>query len=86
MRCVFLNPTLIYLMMSLYWNNKLLKKIFDNQNKRKLKYKITTEVGRFYFYFEKDASIKENNISGKLLFFPKKNYNFKDLFLFIKRT
>jgi hypothetical protein len=64
-------------MMSLYWNNKLLKKIFSSQNKTKLKYKITTNIGRFYFYFEKDSSIKESNFSGKLLFFPneKTNYN-----------
>jgi len=63
--------------MSLYWNNKLLKKIFSSQNKTKLKYKITTNIGRFYFYFEKDSSIKESNFSGKLLFFPneKTNYN-----------
>jgi hypothetical protein len=60
-------------MMSLYWNDKLLKKIFNNQNKTKLKYKISTNLGRFYFYFEKDPNIKEGNFSGKLLFFPKED-------------
>ncbi|TFG17643.1 MAG: hypothetical protein EU531_02760 [Promethearchaeota archaeon] len=64
-------------MMSLYWNNKLLKKIFSGQNNTKLKYKITTDIGRFYFYFEKDSSIKESKFSGKLLFFPNKKTDFK---------
>lgn len=78
MRYLFLNFTLIYSMMSLYWNNRLLKKIFSKQNKKKLKYKITTDIGRFYFYFEKDSSIMEGNFSGKLLFFPDKKPNFND--------
>jgi hypothetical protein len=65
-------------MMSLYWNNKLLKKIFNNQNKTKIKYRIITDLGRFYFYFEKDPSIKNGNFSGKLLFFPKRSTNFED--------
>jgi len=61
--------------MSLYWNNRLLKKKFNSQNKTKLKYKITTDIGRFYFYFEKDSSINESNFFGKLLFFPNKKPN-----------
>ena len=65
-------------MMSLYWNNRLLKKIFSNQNKTKLKYKITTDLGRFYFYFEKDFSTNKNNFSGKLLFFPNKKPNLNE--------
>jgi hypothetical protein len=65
-------------MMSLYWNNKLLKKIFNNHNKTKIKYRIITDLGRFYFYFEKDSSIKDGNFSGKLLFFPTKSANFDD--------
>ena len=58
-------------MMSLYWNNRLLKEIY-NKDKTKIKYKLTTNIGRFYFYFEKDTSIENSNFSGKLLFFPNK--------------
>jgi hypothetical protein len=65
-------------MMSLYWNNRLLKKIFSNQNKKKLKCKIITDIGRFYFYFEKDSNMKEGDFSGKLLFFPGKKQNLNE--------
>ncbi|GAH38659.1 unnamed protein product, partial [marine sediment metagenome] len=39
--------------MSIYWNNKLLKKLSEN-TKRKVKYKLNTDVGRFYFYLDRN--------------------------------
>ncbi|TFF86426.1 MAG: hypothetical protein EU517_00400 [Promethearchaeota archaeon] len=65
-------------MMSLYWNDKLLKKLYSRRNKTTQKYKITTEIGRFYFYFEINSSVKEGKSSGKLLFFPNKSNDLKE--------
>ena len=58
--------------MSIYWNNKLLKKMSCN-TKRKVKYKLNTDIGRFYFYFERNKDCEYPTLSGKLVFFPKKN-------------
>jgi len=55
--------------MSIYWNNILLKKLSQNPKKR-IKCKITTTLGRFYFYFEKNNDVNEFN--AKLIFFPYK--------------
>lgn len=57
--------------MSIYWNNILLKKISINHNKR-VKYKIKTNLGRFYFYLKKNNDVNEHSFSGKIVFFPKK--------------
>ena len=56
-------------MMSVYWNNVLLKKL-ARLNKKKIKYKVKTQMGRFYFYFEKDPNSDKNDYIGRLLFFP----------------
>ncbi len=38
---------------------------------KQVKYKIKTDIGRFYFYFEQDGDSDEGtNISGKMVFFP----------------
>jgi len=55
--------------MSTYWNKISLNKLLGSECKtRPIKYKINTEIGRFYFYFEKED---DTNVSGKLVFFPK---------------
>ena len=58
--------------MSIYWNNKLLKRL-SNNTKRKFKCRINTEIGRFYFYFEENKNTEQPSISGRLVFFPKNN-------------
>ena len=55
--------------MSIYWNKIVLDKLFSKERKRKIKYKLSTDIGRFYFYFEKEDN---SNMSGKLVFFPDK--------------
>lgn len=59
--------------MSVYWNNVLLKRL-NNLNKKRLKCKISTDVGRFYFYFQQDKDKEENLLTGKLIFFPNKDF------------
>ena len=59
--------------MSLYWNGKLVRKIFADDVKKKSKYRINTNIGRFYFYFEENKSSEQPSISGRLVFFPKNN-------------
>jgi len=56
--------------MSLYWKGKLLRKISKNAKKR-TKYRINTDIGRFYFYFEETKNSDQPSISGRLVFFPK---------------
>ena len=56
--------------MSLYWNNILLKR-FSNLNKKKIKFKLRTNIGRFYFYFEKEINNENTSVNGKIVFFPK---------------
>jgi hypothetical protein len=55
--------------MSLYWNNMLLRR-FSNLNKKKIKFKLNTKIGRFYFYFEKENN-ENSSVNGKIIFFPK---------------
>lgn len=56
--------------MSIYWNNLLLKKI--SKHKNRIKYKINTNLGRFYFFLEKENECNEATFFGKIVFFPKK--------------
>jgi len=56
--------------MSLYWNNMLLRS-FSNLNKKKIKFKLSTNIGRFYFYFEKKNNNENSSVNGKIVFFPK---------------
>ena len=56
--------------MSNYWNKILVDKLFSSTNKPKVKYKLNTDIGRFYFYFKKEEN---SNVSGKLIFFPNAN-------------
>ncbi len=53
--------------MSRYWNKIVLDKLFANSKQDRVKYKLNTEIGRFYFYFKKE---KDSKVSGKLIFFP----------------
>jgi len=62
--------------MSVYWNNVLLKRL-NNLNKKRFKYKISTDIGRFYFYFQENDDKKEGALSGKIIFFPKINFSAK---------
>jgi len=55
--------------MSRYWNKIVLKKLFAKSQRNQVKYKLNTDIGRFYFYFEKED---DSNVSGKLVFFPDK--------------
>ncbi|MHA1668946.1 MAG: hypothetical protein ACTSV5_00050 [Promethearchaeota archaeon] len=56
--------------MSIYWNNILIKRL------RKLtkitgKYRVSTDIGQFYFYFQKDHEEKDLKMSVKIIFLPK---------------
>ena len=55
--------------MSIYWNNILLKKL-SQSSKRRIKCKINTTLGRFYFYLEKNNELDDYN--AKVIFFPHK--------------
>jgi len=59
--------------MSLYWNGKLVRKIFAQNAKKGIKYKINTDIGRFYFYFEDIKNSDHSSVSGRVVFFPKNN-------------
>ena len=57
--------------MSTYWNKIVLNKLFKKRSKNQVKYKISTKIGRFYFYFNKeDDNEKGITVSGKIVFFP----------------
>jgi len=57
--------------MSLYWNGKLVRELFEQNTKKRTKYRINTDIGRFYFYFEENKDSDQRSISGRLVFFPK---------------
>ncbi|MHA1460223.1 MAG: hypothetical protein ACTSO8_01975 [Promethearchaeota archaeon] len=48
-----------------------MKQFFEQNTKKRTKYKINTDIGRFYFYFEENKDSDQPSISGKLVFFPK---------------
>ncbi|MFW9972695.1 MAG: hypothetical protein ACFFDF_21095 [Candidatus Odinarchaeota archaeon] len=56
--------------MSLYWNNMLLRR-FSNLDEKIIKFKLSTNIGRFYFYFEKEPNNENSSVNGKIVFFPK---------------
>jgi hypothetical protein len=56
--------------MSRYWNKILIDKLFANSKKTSVKYKLNTNIGRFYFYFKREGN---STVSGKLVFFPDMN-------------
>ena len=60
--------------MSIYWDNVLLKRL-KNLSKKRFKCKINTDIGRFYFYFQQDKDREEGNLSGKVIFFPNKDFS-----------
>ena len=64
------------MLMSVYWNNVLLKRL-NNLNKKRFKYRISTDIGRFYFYIQENDDKKEGELSGKIIFFPKINFSAK---------
>ena len=53
--------------MSRYWNKILIDRLFADNKKTIVKYKLNTDIGRFYFYFRREA---DSTVSGKLIFFP----------------
>ena len=52
-----------------YWNKISLNKLLKSDCKKQVKYKINTDIGRFYFYFETEPN-SGGQVSGKLIFFP----------------
>ena len=52
-----------------YWNKILIEKLFLESKKKYVKYKLNTDIGRFYFYFKKEKG-SESNVIGKLIFYP----------------
>ncbi len=69
-RSFFLKLIILLNYMSSYWNKINLHKLLGSKNRKKfVKYKINTNIGRFYFYFKKELN---STISGKLVFFPEK--------------
>ncbi len=57
-----------------YWNKIALNKILGSKSKKETcKYTVKTDIGRFYFFFKKDIE-DDSRISGKLVFFPNKQY------------
>ena len=56
--------------MSRYWNKILIDKMISSSNKPNIRYKLNTDIGRFYFYFKKEENSK---VSGRLIFFPNNN-------------
>jgi hypothetical protein len=58
--------------MSLYWNNKFILDRLKKLNKVRYKLKLNTDIGRFYFYFQKDD---DTQMSGKVIFFPNKDFD-----------
>ena len=58
--------------MSRYWNKILIDKLFTSSKKARVKYKLNTDIGRFYFYFQREEN---SMVTGKLVFFPDTNSN-----------
>ncbi len=52
-----------------YWNRILIEKLFSQSKKNYVKYKLNTDIGRFYFYFKKEKG-SESKVTGKLIFYP----------------
>ncbi|MBY9018651.1 MAG: hypothetical protein KGD66_07455 [Candidatus Lokiarchaeota archaeon] len=61
--------------MSIYWNNILIKRLQKTVNVID-KYRVTTDIGRFYFYF-KECKDDDSEKSVKIIFFPKKEISNK---------
>lgn len=59
--------------MSIYWNNILIKRLQKSTNIT-TKYRITTNIGRIYFYFQKDCKDEDSKPSLKIAFFPNKKF------------
>jgi hypothetical protein len=64
------------MVMCVYWNNVLLKRL-NILNKKRFKYRINTDIGRFYFYFRENDEKEEGALSGKIIFFPNTHFNAK---------
>ena len=59
--------------MSIYWNNILIKHLQKSINVIN-KYRVTTDIGRIYFYFQKEWKDENSEMSVKIIFFPKRNF------------
>jgi len=62
--------------MSIYWNNILIKRLQKSIGIID-KYRVTTDIGRFYFYFQKECKDEDSKKSVKIIFFPKKEISNK---------
>ena len=49
----------------------MLLRSFLNLKKKNIKFKLSTNIGRFYFYFEKENNNENSSVNGKIVFFPK---------------
>ena len=59
--------------MSIYWNNILIKR-FQKSTIVTNKYRITTDFGRIYFYFQKECEDEDSEPSVKIVFFPNNKF------------
>jgi len=59
--------------MSIYWNNILIKHLQKSTNITN-KYRITTDIGRIYIYFQKECKDEGSEIFVKIIFFPNKKF------------
>ena len=59
--------------MSIYWNNILIKRLQKSIGVID-KYRVTTDMGRFYLYFKENKD-EDSEMSVKIIFFPKEISN-----------
>lgn len=69
-RSLFFKEMNSIITMSRYWNKILIDKLFADNKETRVKYKLNTKIGRFYFYFRREEN---SMVSGKLVFFPDVN-------------
>jgi len=62
--------------MSIYWNNIFLKRFQKSMSVRD-KFRLTTDFGRIYCYFQKECKDEDSEMSVKIIFFPKKKFPIK---------
>ena len=56
--------------MTIYWNKILLNRLRKASNTTK-KYRVTTDFGRIYYYFQKECKDEDSEMEVKIIFFPK---------------
>lgn len=51
----------------MYWDEKIIEKVFTTHIHKKFKIIYKTNFGRFYLYFKE---LNKNEIKGRVVFFP----------------